>query len=691
MPWFLLSLLFFSIQAIAIESACIPESSKSSSQLPNKSASLSGEEQIMDDYSITISGNANLYVDNLHLSADKIIINKIDNTLKIIDNIRLNDQRIKFSAKSIAIESLNDTASITLKDVDFVWLNTLINGHAKSAKGSKGKSIFNEITFSTCASKNHLWIIDSKKLILDHDKGFVVAYDATFKFKGIPVFYSPIYRWSLLGKSSGVLTPKFNSFSAGNNKQGLQIIQPYYFDIAPDRDLILSANILSNRGTGIKSHYRQLFTNADVDFKLDYLPNDKILTKKRWLLETKNNFKLSTNTELTLDINRVSDLSYFEDIEHRSFSERSLKSIVKIQRESLRNDIYLSGESYQIIQGDSDFISEIKLHINTRDTIFSDSFDTQFNITNFISNNPSQTNGTRLYNELSYTKNSYLSVNTIISEINTYFRYYNLSSKDSQSDAILNTNIDSQWHFSRQLDLFGNEMMQTLTPRVFYNYTQDKNQDDLPNIDSELIIQNYNTLFSNRVYTGFDRIQAANNITLGLSSAFYDDDNKQRFDMGIAQTFYAKAKNNPYDQNKSSSNFVVNFIANMSSQKFDMDLVYNDNTQELVEQHYSWFYQPTSSHKKLKTLNWSYHKIQDNDNETQEYGQINTGGVIGAGFELFAGVEYDIANKQTNKNHYGITFKNCCLFVELSSIKSFNNSNDSLDNLIGLKFDLLGF
>ena len=78
--------------------------------------------------------------------------------------------------------------------------------------------------------------------------------------------------------------------------------------------------------------------------------------------------------------------------------------------------------------------------------------------------------------------------------------------------------LDSGLIFDRSITWFGRPSQQTLEPRLFYTYIPFRDQSDLPNFDSALAELNYAQLFAENIYSGYDRVAEANQLTLALNN-----------------------------------------------------------------------------------------------------------------------------------------------------------------------------
>jgi LPS-assembly protein len=80
---------------------------------------------------------------------------------------------------------------------------------------------------------------------------------------------------------------------------------------------------------------------------------------------------------------------------------------------------------------------------------------------------------------------------------------------------------------------------QTLEPRLFYYYSQQKNQDDIYSFDSNSLSYSYAQLFRDYRLAGEDYIDDANQVSAGVSSRLLSPTTgRELMRVGIGQTFY---------------------------------------------------------------------------------------------------------------------------------------------------------
>jgi LPS-assembly protein len=99
--------------------------------------------------------------------------------------------------------------------------------------------------------------------------------------------------------------------------------------------------------------------------------------------------------------------------------------------------------------------------------------------------------------------------------------------------------LESGLVFDREISWFGRSSQQTLEPRLFYAYIPFRDQSGLPNFDSALAELNYAQLFTENIYSGYDRIAEANQLTLAIGTRVIDDETgAERLRAAIGQRYY---------------------------------------------------------------------------------------------------------------------------------------------------------
>ena len=106
-----------------------------------------------------------------------------------------------------------------------------------------------------------VWQIKARKVVHYQDEKLLTYNDAWVEVLGLPVFYTPYLAHPdpTADRQSGLLAPSIG----GGSNLGFSYAQPYYWNIAPDKDATLTPLYTSSAGRGAAAEYRQLFPEGE--------------------------------------------------------------------------------------------------------------------------------------------------------------------------------------------------------------------------------------------------------------------------------------------------------------------------------------------------------------------------------------------------------------------------------------------
>ena len=120
--------------------------------------------------------------------------------------------------------------------------------------------------------------------------------------------------------------------------------------------------------------------------------------------------------------------------------------------------------------------------------------------------------------------------------------------------------LDSGMVFDRKTEYFGRNLNQTLEPRLYYLYVPYRNQTNLPLFDTGIADVSYAQMFSENIFTGWDRISNANQVTAAVTSRYSMEKTGQQlmsFSLG-QRVFFQPQQVNLYSYNTSNSSYGSN-------------------------------------------------------------------------------------------------------------------------------------
>lgn len=114
-----------------------------------------------------------------------------------------------------------------------------------------------------------------------------------------------------------------------------------------------------------------------------------------------------------------------------------------------------------------------------------------------------------------------------------------LRGNTSPSRSLPVASLDAGMFFDRETTIGGKSFLHTLEPRLFYLRTPYRDQSELPIFDTRDFTFSWGQLFRDSRYTGADRQNDANQLTMALSTRFIDQTTgRERFSGSIGQILY---------------------------------------------------------------------------------------------------------------------------------------------------------
>jgi LPS-assembly protein len=121
--------------------------------------------------------------------------------------------------------------------------------------------------------------------------------------------------------------------------------------------------------------------------------------------------------------------------------------------------------------------------------------------------------------------------------------------------------VDTGTGFEKQINFGDSPYTHAIEPRMYYLYIPHKDQSNIPLFDSTILDTNFYSLFRENRFSGIDRIQDANQLTLAGTSRFIDNKTglePLKVSLGQIMYFQDRTVNLPgvVDQKSSTSNFI---------------------------------------------------------------------------------------------------------------------------------------
>jgi len=592
------------------------------------------------------------------------------------------------------LRSPEDGASLITENIeDAVSTDATIGRRAGKSRGDaetvffrgENKKVLETARYTTCEVDNDDWYIKASELEIDSYTKTATAWNARVEFMGVPLLYTPWIDFSYLNqRKSGFLAPTIGTTS----RSGFEVLVPYYWNIAPNMDATIGTRALSKRGVQLQGEFRYLGDSYSGMNNAEYLPSDSQSGDDRFYLNLQHRQSFGNGWSGGYNIERVSDDEYFSELS----TAITVTSRVNLPQQGYLNyadDVWsFNGlvQKYQTLGETAapyDRLPQLTLN-GTKDynlvrtNLYTQwvGFDRDENKPNSLLTERGQlftsVTGDRFVNYPSVAVPFERSYGYITPKFGVHYTSYNLddesfSFRDDLGNVLSTGNyesgnrsvpifsLDSGLFFDREVKVVDNTYTQTLEPRLFYVYVPYRDQSMFPVFDTAEADLNLGTLFLENQFTGNDRINDANQLSLAFTTRMIDSKTGiQRLAATLGQRFYFSDQqvtlpgNNPRTEN--SSDIIAAITARLTNDwNVDAAWQYNTDSSNTVKSNIGARYNPEPG----KVLNLSYRYTADRLEQINVSGQWPLGnGWYGMGrwnYSLFenqpiegiAGIEYD--------------------------------------------------
>jgi len=581
------------------------------------------------DREITLDRNVELVRGETRLTADTACFKQVENEVTASGNMRMWRFGDQYQGDELKL-NLSTGKGFVLRPQYKMEMNNAQGQATRIDFVSEEEAIITDGTYSTCEGPNPDWYLKSSTLRLDAGRDVGVAGKTVVYFKGMPIIFTPAMSFSLSGARRSGWLPVIPGLSAQRQPE---ILFPYYFNIAPNRDLTLFPRWMFDRGLQMGATGRYMGETASGAYvgqtHVELLVDDKKTGEDRWLVKSTHSQSVQRDWTYGWNINSASDDDYLSDFS-KSIATSAERQLVR----ELRTDLYgkywnLSArvQSYQVLQDPAaatdptltvlrpyDRLPEVLFHAGRYDVKgFDWALDAE--ITRF--SHPLLANGNRavLIPQISFpvVRSGYFATPKLMVHASAYqLDQVTASSPRTLHRALPTFSFDSGLIYERKSSLLGSGMTQTLEPRLFYVYTPYKDQTQFPNFDAAEASFNFAQIFSENRFIGNDRIADANQVTAAVVSRFLESNGAERLRVALGQRFYLNDQRVQIEagapHNESRSDALAAATGRISENwAFDSAIQYNARASSVVSSNYSVQWQPGDR----KVLNAGYRFVRD--------------------------------------------------------------------------------
>ncbi|MFC5472631.1 LPS-assembly protein LptD [Paraherbaspirillum soli] len=512
------------------------------------------------DRVINLDNDVDLVRGQTEVQSDKATYRIIENEVEAHGCVRMNRYGDKYTGDDLLLNM--DTGQGFITKPTFRFKSN--DGHGSAEQIDFEDEEHAKVitgTYTTCPGTKPDWYIKSSRLDIDSGGDEAVAHNGILYFKSVPILGAPSLSFPLSDeRRSGVLPPVL----ATTNKGGFELSVPYYFNIAPNRDLTLYPNLITQRGLQMGADARYLGTTYSGQTKLEFLPDDRLTKTNRYAVQSIHTQTLAPGLSMNWNVNVASDDQYPDDFSHSltQASQRLLNRELDLTYGGSFWSVVAKASRYQVLQDFDvngtpllarpyDRMPQVTFTAAKQD-IFGFDWTVNAEYARFWNSELDPVSkqsallplgGDRIYinPQLSYPiiRPGYFLTPKIQFDATSYHIANNQPGAHNDFSRVLPTfSVDSGLIFERNAKLFGNAITQTLEPRLFYVRTPFHDQSQFPLFDTSAADFNFAQIFNENRYVGHDRISDANQLTAAVVSRFIEESGLERLRLGIGQRLY---------------------------------------------------------------------------------------------------------------------------------------------------------
>ncbi|MDD0929940.1 LPS-assembly protein LptD [Xylella fastidiosa] len=670
-------------------------------------------------------GNVLMARGDQFLGADSVRMDTETDSYVAEGHVRYQDSSILVVADRA--EGNQDTDVHKIINIQYQLIGRRGNGVAKSVDihGQVGQT--HEATYTTCDPSQAIWRLRAPEIDVDNVEGFGVARHAVFEVGQWPVLYLPWFKFPIDSRrQTGLLYPQLGY----SGRNGFDYAQPIYLNLAPNYDATLYPRYMQKRGFMIDTEFRYLYDDGKWQTRAAFIPNDQLRDKDRGRFSFNGYHNIDNHWQARASLAWVSDNRYMEDFSSRLVGMSSLSSLQSTV------GVYGTGETWTAgLMADrwqlTDYsLDESALAYNRQPRLF---FNWDKPVLDFLEfglysevvrfkhddaylvalqndGNYLRTGevtryygGTRLdvkpYVSLPFTGASWYVTPTFGWRYSSYYLDSGIAEQLNGSRTPVRSlpivSLDSGVYLDRDTTVFGGNYLNTLEPRFYYLYVPYRNQSDLPLFDTRAFTFSWGQLFRDSRYTGPDRQNDANQLTLAVTSRWLDQNTgKEDLALSVGQILYFKDSlvtlNDSEERIQQGKSVWVS------------DLAYNVNDRWTLNATYQW--NPNFRRDDLASIraryligsdgiiNLAYRYRRNTLDGTAQLKQTDFSFLypINPRWSAIGRYYYSLLDKKPLEIIGGLQWDSCCLAVRTVLRRHMRDRTGNMDNSIQLEFVFKG-
>ncbi|MEK7343948.1 MAG: LPS assembly protein LptD [Pseudomonadota bacterium] len=491
---------------------------------------------------VTASGNVQLLREGNRLRADKVVWSRTSGKVEALGNVSVTDPdgNIAYGDRFDVTDTLKDGA------VDNMLLVLQSGGRLAAVKGTRVNGIYtlDRAAYTGCAvedskgcPKEPTWQINAVRVIYDPTRERVTYKNANIELFGLPLIPLPGLSHPVGDNGGrGLLVPNLRY----DRNNGFEVALPYYFRLAPNRDITITPHVYTDTLPMLEGNYRHLYDRGAYQIT-GYVTYGRRVgigdaagtgpadAEKdiRGYLDANGAMQLTPEWSIDGSIRMATDRTFLRryDISR----EDRLRSTLGAQRIGQNSYFSIRGWAVQTLrQGDSQGQTPIALpvidyRLRMKDPLLGGVLQLQANTLAITRTSGQDTQRafaaaewnlrtlTGLGQEVTFTGylrgDVYHSMDNLLTSVVSY-----AGSPGWQTRGIAAAAVDMRWPFAGEA--FGG--VQRIAPRIQIVAAPHLANLSLPNEDARAVDLEDSNLFALNRFSGYDRFEDSSRIVYGL-------------------------------------------------------------------------------------------------------------------------------------------------------------------------------
>ncbi|MEX1032838.1 MAG: LPS-assembly protein LptD [Cellvibrionaceae bacterium] len=662
-----------------------------------------------------LTGNIRISQGNRRVAADQASVDEPAGTATVAGDISIYEPGVLIIGDRAMVNT--ETGAARVDNGQFVLYESRTRGSAGLIDRSENEVLtLEQGRFTQCEPENEHWVLRGSSIVVDPRAKRGVARNARLELAGVPIFYWPYLSFPVgSDRQSGFLFPTVTS-------DGIAV--PYYLNLAPNYDATLTPRYITDRGTMLEAEFRHLSPSFETVIggawlgsgEDDISDNERqaigqgLLSEEqatqfagedRWLASLQQLGGRDQRWYSVIDYTKISDFAYFNHLDTTNLDVNRATHLRQAGELGYRlpnwninsrvveyQTIALNAEEpYQQlpeVNADGSYRwGDLALDLSNQFTRFDHA--EEFIDPESLNPNRRRITGdrTRLDYRLAWEREwlwGFFKPAFLAKSI-----AYRLEEEGLRPDAETDPSItvpqgalDAGLFFERDGNWFGSSYLQTFEPRVFYFYSDYQSHEALVdvtpdnrdvNFDTSELTFSYGQLFRTTRFAGGDRIEDANQVSVGLTTRFLSGVNgAERLSASLGQIFYqddrrVTLEGNPRVQPRSE--IAGQFSAQLTdSLRFGSDVLYDSDTDKVNRGNASLRY--LDREKRIFNIGYRYNRkpvqLVDGEaiNRDESQGDISLVWPLTDSWSVIGRRYYDFTNERELDSIAGLEYTSCC-------------------------------